>query len=86
MNLSSAPHTLPAGTRIGDLYPATSLRQTCEMFEAEPELSERDSDDEDLLLDVRGTTKTGTKTLGARPHSNARVYPSIWIQKGYLNI
>ncbi len=77
MNLSNAPRTLPAGTRIGDLYPATSLRQTCEMFEAEPELSDWDSDDEDLLLDVRGTTKTGTKSQGARPHSNVHTYPRM---------
>ena len=25
LNLSTTPRTLPAGTRIGDLYPATSL-------------------------------------------------------------
>ncbi len=47
------------------------------MFEAEPELSDWDSDDEELLLDVRGTTKTGTKTQGARPHSNVRTYPHM---------
>ncbi len=77
MNLSNAPRTLPARTRIGDLNPATSLRQTCEMFEAEPELSDWDSDDEELLLDVQGTTKTGTKTQGAQSYSNARVYPRM---------
>ncbi len=77
MNLSNTPRTLPAGTQIGDLYPATSLRQTCDMFEAESELSDWDSDDEELLLDVRGTTKTGTKNQGARPHSNVRTYPRM---------
>ncbi len=77
MKLSNAPRTLPAGTGIGYLYPAASLRQTCEMFEAESELSDWDSDDEELLLDVRGTTKTGTKNQGARPHSNVRMYPRM---------
>ena len=47
------------------------------MFEAEPVLSDWDSDDEELLLDVRGTTKTGTKNQGARPRSNARVDPCM---------
>ncbi len=77
MNLSNAPRTVPAGTRIGDIYPATSLRQNCEMFEADPVLSDWDSDDEELLLDVRGTTKAGTKSQGARPHSNACVDPRM---------
>ncbi len=75
MNLSNATRTLPTGTRIGDLYPATSLRQTCEMLEEEPVLSDWDSDE--LLLDVQGTTKTGTKNQGAQPRSNARVYPHM---------
>ncbi len=47
------------------------------MFEAEPELSDWDSDDEELLLDVRGTTKTGIKSQGARPHSNVHTYPRM---------
>ncbi len=53
MNLSDEPCTLLAGTRIGYVYPAAPLRQTCEMFLADPLLSDWNSDDDDeLLLDM----------------------------------
>ncbi len=77
INLSDAPRTLLVGARIGDIYPATSLRQSCEMFEADPVPSDWDSDDKELLLDVWGTTATGTKSQGARPRSNTRVDPRM---------
>ena len=35
MNLPDEPRTLLVGTHIGDVHPATSLRQTCEMFWAD---------------------------------------------------
>ncbi len=44
------PHTLPEGTCIKDVYPATSLKQTCEMFGTHPQLSDWDSDDNELFL------------------------------------
>ncbi len=68
-NLSDEALTFPAGTRIGDIYPATSLRQTCEMLAADLLLSDWDSDDKELLLDVQGTTATDSKSHGVRPHS-----------------
>ncbi len=78
MNLSDKPRALPGGTRIGDVYPSTSLRQACEMFLADPLISDWESDDHDeLLLDMRRTTATGSKNQGVRPRSNLRMDPRM---------
>ncbi len=67
INLPDTPCTLPPRTHIGDVYPATSLRQTCQIFLADLLLSDWDSDDEELLLDVRVPLQLALRANGLIP-------------------
>ncbi len=74
MNLSDAPHTLYAGSRIGEVYPVTSLKRAQEIFEVDPQLSDWDSDsDHGELLDVCTAVNKDGGNGGDLPRHNERL-------------
>ncbi len=48
MNLSDATRTLHEGTRLGDVFPVESLKHIQEMLWVDLDLSDWESDDEEL--------------------------------------
>ena len=71
MNLSDTPHALYPGTRIGDMYPITSLKQAQEVLQADPQLSvwDSNSEDEELLAEHMADA---TGLSGKHAHYNRR--------------
>ncbi len=71
INLSDVTQTLHEGSRLGDVFPikSQSLKQFQEMLWVDPQLSDRDWDDE-VLLDVRTASVEGSSDKVRGPHSD----------------
>ncbi len=70
MNLLDATQTLHKGTRLGDVFPVDSLTQVQEMLWVDSDLSDWDSDDEELM-DVRAAGMVGRNVSAKTPCVNA---------------
>ncbi len=78
MNLSDATQTLHEGTRLGDIFPVESLKHVQEMLWVDSDLSDWESDD-DELMDVCATSimskSASIKTSRANAHDVTRMDP-----------
>ncbi len=70
MNLLDATQTLHKGTRLGDIFPVESLKHVQEMLWVDSDLSDWESDD-DELTDVHATGITSKSTSAKTPCTNA---------------
>ncbi len=78
MDLSDAPHTLYAGSQIGEVYPVTSLKRAHEVFEVDLPFSDWDFDSNDgELVDVRTTITKDGGNGGKSPRCNERLDPHM---------
>ncbi len=72
MNLSDSTRTLPEGTRLGDIYPVESFKHVQEMLWVDSDLSDWESDD-DELMDDRSTGIMGKVASAKTPNARDEV-------------
>ncbi len=70
MNLSDATQTLHEGTRLGGIYPVESFKHVEEMLWVESDLSDWESDNDDLT-DARATGIASKSASVKTPRANA---------------
>ncbi len=78
MNLSDATRTLHEGTQLRDIFPVESLKHVQEMLWVDSDLSDWESDDDELTyLHATGITSRGTsaKTPYANAHDDVCMDP-----------